>query len=47
MKRHIQALNTQLINDEISLAQYVSECNSALRGLDWQKKIQFQNMMFS
>jgi hypothetical protein len=45
-QKQILSLNTQLINSEIALDDYRKMAEALLRGMDWQKRIQLDNLIF-
>lgn len=47
MKSRILALNVLFINNEIDLATYKAMAEKILRTLDWQRRIQYENLLFA
>ena len=47
MKEQIKRLNRAFINGDLDNSAYVAEAYKLLRGMDWQKRIQYENMLFA
>lgn len=45
MKAKIRGLNRLFLNSTISLDEYRRQAEKLLRSLDWQKRIQFENLL--
>lgn len=46
MKAKINGLNRRILNNAISFDEYRRAAEKLLRSLDWQKRIQYENMLY-